>query len=93
MTSIPSGFDDTKLSSQNRLIRKGINLSSDRLAGIRARANESLTHYGVANKKIVNSIINKLLLSNFILKMRIRSTTIYAENFEDFMKVISIYIN
>lgn len=56
MTSIPSGFDDTKLSSQNRLIRKGINLSSDRLAGIRARANESLTHYGVANKKIVNSI-------------------------------------
>ena len=26
----------------------------------------------------------------FILKMRIRSTTIYAENFEDFMKVYYI---
>ena len=30
------------------------------------------------------------VVANFILKMRIRSTTIYAENFEDFMKVYYI---
>lgn len=30
------------------------------------------------------------VVTNFILKMRIRSTTIYAENFEDFMKVYYI---